>query len=332
MNKASIFKQAILLPTLLLTTHLCIANNATVNQVKAGDGTVLRVIVNKGGTGGSLACQQNSGGGSSPATVAFVKACDNELLGKIDSIAPGSPGSPFSVGDYVCGNPAQVCNSTPASAWGVMIYVDPNPKKSGYYGIAMAINDAASGSIILVWGAPGTQSKDIGANQYGTYGGIKNIIPATSQQGNTKTYCDDTADGADCSAAASTSAFNACTQSTDGGFTDWYLPSISELALMYNVAQAGYINSAWTNDYNFQGSLGSYQSYWSSTQYYGQLFDPAADNTGACSSAGTDGSGASGCALGFNFGAGLSNLGGYQSVILKSSVNNAARCARALPI
>jgi hypothetical protein len=188
--------------------------------------------------------------------------------------------------------------------------------------MAMAVNDAPAG--FLPWGSNmgSTQTTDLGANQYEIYGGINGLLPgSTTEYGNTYQYCKSTAEGADCTSPGDSSAFAACTLYSDGvnANASWYLPSMSEMLLMYMVAQIGYMNtisSGSPNDYNF-----SQEFYWSSTQYNGELF-VYEDNSVDPSS----------FALGFTF---LANAvlpytvnGGYQYGIDKNG-NGLVRCVQA---
>lgn len=69
-------------------------------------------------------------------------------------------------------------------------------------------------------------------------------------------------------AASTAGAARICTEYRGGGFSDWYLPSINELTILFN--QSFVVNTVTIND-NDDSSFGlrNSSSYWSSTEYTG---------------------------------------------------------------
>ncbi len=176
-------------------------------------------------------------------------------------------GSTYQIGDLLCGPEANVCVN-PHWAWGMVLYVDPKPSASGYKGIAMMLEDRTDD---VAWAVdPFIQENLIGADHYNIYGG----------KANQRTYCRHT--DSDCKATfspPSTSAFNACTTYKGGHFKDWYLPSLFEAMLMFNVAQQMTYGADAKRPYecpspytdcapHFFVNL-QLQNYWSSTEGYG---------------------------------------------------------------
>ena len=248
---------------------------ATIAYVNNKDEGVAQAIEAKGGSVPQLNCR-GSGGGGTYATEAYVNACDKELYEAIEKIV-----SPYEVGNLLCGTSGDVCTDL-GSAWGMVIYVDPNPIESGFNGIAMALNDRVNtGGTVVPYAEEALQNTEVNADNYGLYGGMAN------QQA----YCDTTTPAdADCTQpfnptgdpTTSTSAFNACTTYQEATFLDWYLPSTAELMLMFEVAQQvtygadaqpafEYANPNFF--VNFQGSV----PYWSSSENngFGSLGSPS---------------------------------------------------------
>lgn len=235
--------------------------------------------------------------------------------------------SPFIVGQMLCGNMhPYTCPPTNATPWGIVIYSDPDPSTTGYYGLAMSTQDVVRGfngsGAGTAWATASIQNTDIGANNYGIYGGINGTFKDTqgnSQNGNTKTYC--AYSGNDCSvptSAPTTSAFNACVNYSNGPALagGWYLPSVSELEQMYLFAQAQALPLATTG-------VQTFNSYW----YWGSTEDKGATNASNLGNLGfTASSGTPSRAFYFGF------FDGTQDTDVKTSVNEGVRCVQALPI
>jgi hypothetical protein len=61
-------------------------------------------------------------------------------------------------------------------------------------------------------------------------------------------------------------SYNSASSNVNGGFTDWYIPSIDALDLIYdNLASKG-IAGPWTGFAGSSGGSGAQRNYWSSTQ------------------------------------------------------------------
>jgi|GEM_PF-3614634 len=241
-------------------------------------------------------------------TMACLCACDSETLI-----------SPFTVGQLLCGNThPYTCPSTSPTPWGIVIYSDQDPQTSGYYGLAMSIQDVVPGfngsGSGTVWATATLQTTDIAANNYGIYGGIN------SQNGNTKLYCSQS--GNDCAvptSAPTTSAFNACVNYSNGPTLagGWYLPSIGEVAQMFVFAQTQALPLSTTGVQTFN----SYW-YWSSTQFN------ASTNAFNLGNLGFAAVGSNPTTNSFFYGF----VDGTQGSDLKSSTNEGVRCLQALPI
>ncbi len=130
---------------------------------------------------------------------------------------------------------------------GIVYYVYNN----GQHGLIASLDDVDGGSGVA-WSA--TQYSLIGSNAMSYYNGADNTTAIVAQD-NTAGY-----------------AATMCNSCSEGGYSDWYLPSIWELNILYNSAFV--INKVLENDgvsttNGFNTSLLSptYCIYWSSTEY-----------------------------------------------------------------
>jgi hypothetical protein len=304
---------------LLCATTSFASRLVTEGEVNAKDKAVLANL----GSSNALKCIKNGQGSRALATEAYVNACDAEILSTV------TPSSPFQVGKMLCGNtPPYTCPTNNPTPWGIVIYADPNPQISGYYGLAMSIIDVVPGFVNgsgtgTVWAAPALQSTDISANNYGIYGGINGTFKdyqGNSQNGNTKIYCNYS--GNDCSIPTSpptTSAFNACVNYSQGPSLagGWYLPSIAEVEQMFLFAQTQPLNLSIAGVQTFNSFW-----YWASTQYNSSTNAYNFGNLGYVPSAGDPADKA------FFFGF----VDATQNLDVKSQDNEAVRCVQALPL
>jgi hypothetical protein len=310
---------------------------ASLAYVNAQDIDVEKTIAAKGGSvsPSSSTCRIPDYGAGTPASIAYVNNCDLELYEAIETIPIGSP---FSVGDTLCGNThPYTCPASGAQPWGIVIYADPNPTTSGFYGVAMSVADITtglpSGTPSVVWASGNAQNTEINADNYGIYGGINSTYKnykGESVPGNTKIFCDlDT--GSDCKASDypyNPSTFNACLTYSAGPTLagGWYLPAIAEVEAMFTYAQTQPL----PGDTNV-GTFNSYW-YWSSEEWNGA--DNAASFTTPDRTHGNLGYD-SDTALppdpanqAFYFGF----VDGTQDHTSKSDTNKGVRCVQALPV
>src|SRR5258706_15439086 len=115
-------------------------------------------------------------------TMTYLSACTTETVAPLTIVS-----SLFAMGQLLCGNTHPYgCPSSAPSPWGIVIYADPNPEISGFYGLGMSIQDVVQGfhgsGTGTVWATSALQNTDISANNYGIYGGINGTF--TDHPGN----------------------------------------------------------------------------------------------------------------------------------------------------
>jgi hypothetical protein len=147
----------------------------------------------------------------------------------LSATSTGLSGSPvsFTATSIVVGTPY---------GGGVVGYIfksgDPGYVAGQTHGLIAATADQSSG---IVWALSGNQSTSVGATSSALGTGAANTATIIAQNGAGTAY-----------AAGLAAAYNG------GGFSDWYLPSLTELA------------DLWTNRALIGGFVGT--SYWSSTE------------------------------------------------------------------
>jgi hypothetical protein len=305
-------------------------NPASQAYVNAEDISVEKAIVAKGGTVPSSAdtCRKLGYGTGTPASIAYVNECDQELYEAIEAIPSVSP---FSVGEILCGDThPYTCPASNSEPWGIVIYADPNPTISGYYGVAMSVEDVIPGDngsnpAGTPWANNALYYTQINANNYGIYGGINgtfNNYLGQATSGNTQIFCNNANNPLnDCAAPTvpgTTSAFNACAQYSNGPSLagGWYLPSIAEATQMFTYAQNQPLPTA-TGVETFNSYF-----YWSSTEWSGSTNAASNGNLGF----GARGGNPADTAFYFDF------LDGIQADGPKYNYTQGVRCAQALPI